>query len=78
MPDDEKLSPASRRDVETSLALALTSGRALARSQSAETMSKVVAERLVADLERSGFVIMRRPPDMTTPQRPEGWPYTKR
>ena len=39
---------ADPRDVETALALALTSGKALARTQSAETMSKVVAERLVA------------------------------
>jgi hypothetical protein len=37
-----------------------------------------VAERLVADLERSGFVVMRKPIGTTTPQRPEGWPYTKR
>jgi hypothetical protein len=58
---DEKLTPASRHDIETCLALALTSGRALARSQAAETMSKVVAERLVAELESSGFVVMRRP-----------------
>jgi hypothetical protein len=59
--DAEKLVPADPRDVETALALALTSGRALARSQSAETMSKVVAERLVAELRQSGFVLMRRP-----------------
>jgi hypothetical protein len=61
MPDDDKLTPADLRDVETALALALTSGRALARSQAAETMSKIVAERLVADLKASGFVIMRKP-----------------
>jgi hypothetical protein len=35
--------------------------KALARTQSAETMSKVVAERLVAQLMESGFVVMRRP-----------------
>jgi hypothetical protein len=57
--DAEKLTPADPREVETALALALTSGRALARSQSAETMSKVVAERLVAPLRASGFVVMR-------------------
>ena len=57
----EKLTPADPRDVETALALALTSGKALARSQSAETMSKVVAERLVASLKASGFVVMRKP-----------------
>jgi hypothetical protein len=62
MPDlDEKLTPADPRDVETELSLALTSGRAMARSQAAETMSKIVAERLVAQLRESGFVVMRRP-----------------
>jgi hypothetical protein len=58
---DEKLTPATRSDVEICLALALTSGRALARSQAAETMSKTVAERLVAELEAAGFVVMRKP-----------------
>lgn len=41
--------------------LGLTSGRSLERSQAAEVMAKVVAERLVAHLEASGFVIMRKP-----------------
>jgi hypothetical protein len=58
---NDKLTPASRQDIEICLSLALTSGRAFSRSQAAETMSKVVAERLVAELERSGFVIMRKP-----------------
>ena len=58
---DDKLTPASQQDVEICLSLALTSGRALVRTQAAETMAKVVAERLVAELERSGFVIMRKP-----------------
>ena len=48
MPDDDKLTPASSRDVEICLSLGLTSGRALARSQAAEVTAKVVAERLVA------------------------------
>lgn len=52
--DAEKLTPADPRDVETALALALTSGKALARSQGAETMSKIVAERLVAQLKADG------------------------
>lgn len=58
---DEKLTPASPREVEICLSLALTSGRSLARSQAAEVTAKVVAERLVAHLERSGFVVMRKP-----------------
>ena len=55
---DDKL---TRDDVEICLSLALTSGRALARSQAAEVTAKVVAERLAAELDRSGFVIMRKP-----------------
>jgi hypothetical protein len=61
MPDDEKLTLASPRDIETCLALALTSGSSLARNQAAEVTAKVVAERLVAQLEQSGFVVMRKP-----------------
>ena len=62
MPDaDDKLTPADPRDVETCLSLGLTSGSRLARHQAAEVTAKVVAERLVAELERSGFVIMRKP-----------------
>jgi hypothetical protein len=34
---------------------------AWARSQAAEVTATVVAERLVAHLEKSGFVIMRKP-----------------
>ena len=61
MPDDDKLTPAHPRDVEVCLSLGLTSGRALARSQAAEVTARVVAERLAAHLEASGFVIMRKP-----------------
>jgi hypothetical protein len=80
MPDD-KLIPADPRDVETCLSLALTSGRSLARNQAAEVTAKVVAERLVAQLEASGFVGMRKPIPMrgsTPSSHPEGLPQTKR
>jgi hypothetical protein len=80
MPDpDEKLTPADPRDVETALALALTSGRALARSQAAETMSKITAERLVASLKSSGFVVMRKPIEggHSPGNMPGSWPHTK-
>jgi hypothetical protein len=43
------------------LALALTSGASLARAQAAEVTASVVAERVVVHLDRSGFVIMRKP-----------------
>lgn len=61
MPDNEKLTPATRNDVEPCLSLGLTSGRARARSQAAEITAKVVPERLVAHLKASGFVLMRKP-----------------
>jgi hypothetical protein len=41
--------------------MALTSSSSLARNQAAEVTAKVVAKRLVIHLERSGFVIMRKP-----------------
>jgi hypothetical protein len=77
---DEKLTPADPRDVETALALTLTSGRAMERSQGAEVMSKTVAERVVASLKASGFVIMRKPIEggRSSQNLPPGWPHTKR
>lgn len=79
MPDDEKLTAADPRDVETALALALTSGRVLARSQAAEAMANVTAERLVAALKHSGFVVMRKPiTGGSAPLNPPAsWPHTK-
>jgi hypothetical protein len=51
----------------------------LGREQAAEVGAKVVAERLVAHLERSGFVIMRKPTPLggSAPRNPPaGWPHT--
>jgi hypothetical protein len=62
MPDADNLTPADPRDLAISIALALTSGSRLAKVQSAEVLATVVAERVVEQLERSGFVVMRRPP----------------
>jgi hypothetical protein len=81
MPDaDDKLTAADPREVLTALSLGLTSGRQLARSQAAETMAKIVAERLVEHLSASGFVVMGKPPaGGTSPLHyPDGWPHTKR
>lgn len=81
MPDDQKLTPATRRDVEICLSLGLTSGRAFERSQAAETTAKIVAERLVAELEASGFVIMRKPIPVggSAPRNPPAnYPQTRR
>jgi hypothetical protein len=59
---DDKLTPARAEDLRASIAFALTSDGRLAKTQSAELMASIVAERLIARLERDGFVIMRRPP----------------
>ena len=70
---DDNLTPATRGDVETCLSSALTSGRSYARSQAAEVTAKVVAERLVAELEQSGFVFMRKPiPAIGAGDNPDG------
>jgi hypothetical protein len=36
----------------------------LARVQSAEVLATVVAERIVEELGRAGFVVMKRPPEI--------------
>jgi hypothetical protein len=58
----DRLTPAGPQDVASALAFALQyRGRKRARD-SRDIMAEVVAERLVAHLERSGFVIMRKLP----------------
>jgi hypothetical protein len=62
MPPDESLLPAKAEDIADALAFALRySGRKRVHD-SAEIMSSIVAKRLVAHLERCGFVVMRKPP----------------
>ena len=63
MPDAD-LTPARFEDLRACIAFALTSDSRLAKAQSAELMASIVAERLIARLERDGFVIMRRPAKM--------------
>ena len=62
MPVD--LKPATPEDLAEALAFALRySGRKQVRD-SGEIMARIVADRLVEHLERSGFVVMKRPPAM--------------
>ena len=58
-----RLSPLHVRaeDLRACITFALSSNGRLAKAQSAELMASIVAERLIARLERDGFVIMRRP-----------------
>ena len=57
-------------DARRLLSLALTSGRSFERARAAEVTAKVVAERLVAQLEQSGFVIIRKSQADTTRRYP--------
>jgi hypothetical protein len=71
MPPDESLLPAKAEDIADALAFALRySGRKRVHD-SAEIMASIVAKRLVAHLERCGFVVMRKPPipGSAAPQR---------
>ena len=62
MPEPVDLRPATPEDLAEALAFALRySGRKRVRD-SREIMARIVAERLVEHLERSGFVIMKKPP----------------
>ncbi len=59
--DERPLQPASSPEVIDALSFAFRyDGRRLARSAE-EFMARITAERLVAHLERSGFVVMKRP-----------------
>ena len=61
MPEPVDLRPATPEDLAEALAYALRySGRKQLRD-SGEIMARIVAERLVEHLERSGFVVMKRP-----------------
>jgi hypothetical protein len=64
MPEPVDLKPATPEDLAEALAFALRySGRKQVRD-SGEIMARIVAERLVEHLERSGFVMMKRSPAM--------------
>jgi hypothetical protein len=62
MLDADRLTLASPDDLAQALAFALRfNGRKRIRG-AGEIMAQIVAERLVEHLERSGFVVMKRPP----------------
>jgi hypothetical protein len=68
MSDDDKASlrPASAEEIEQSLSFALRyDGRKRVRHAD-DAMARITAERLVAHLLRSGYVLMKRP-DATAP-----------
>lgn len=62
MPEQPPLSPATVDDIEDAIAFALRfDGRKRAHTGD-EFMARITAERLVAHLERCGFVVMKKPP----------------
>jgi hypothetical protein len=63
MPDaPQRLTPADADEVADALAFALRfQGRKRVHNAD-ELMSEIVAKRLVEHLERSGFVVMKKPP----------------
>ena len=73
MSDSDAFVLATAEDVANALAFALRfSGRKRVHNAD-ELMSSIVAKRLVEHLERSGFVVMKRPPigGSTAPLRGE-------
>lgn len=62
MPDANKLTPASSEDLAAALAFALRfEGRKRVHNAD-ESMSEIVAKRLVRHLELAGFVVLKKPP----------------
>jgi hypothetical protein len=62
MTDATNLRPATPDEIAETLSFALLyEGRKRVR-QADDIMARITAERLVRHLERSGFVLMRRPP----------------
>ena len=62
MPDAERLMPATPEDLAEALAFALRYSGRKRTHDAGEMMSAIVAKRLVEHLERSGFVVMKKPP----------------
>jgi hypothetical protein len=62
MPDAPNLRPASRDELTQSLPFALGFNGRKRVHDADETMARVTAERLVEHLERSGYMVMHKPP----------------
>jgi hypothetical protein len=79
MPDlDQKLTPADASDIAESVAFALLfSGRKRVHDNDRLTAS-IAAKHIVRHLERSGYVVMKRPPigGSAPLNPPASWPHT--
>jgi hypothetical protein len=60
--DADRLTPATSEDLANALAFALLYRGRKRFHGAGEIMAEIVAERLVEHLERSGFVVMKKPP----------------
>jgi hypothetical protein len=58
----DRIMPATPDDLADALAFALRFDGRRRKHDAAETMARIVAERLVEHLERSRFVVMKKPP----------------
>jgi hypothetical protein len=58
----DRLTPATPEDLADALAFALRFDGRRRKHDAAEMMARIVAKRLVEHLERSGFVVMKKPP----------------
>jgi hypothetical protein len=64
MTDADKLTPADPSDLADTLAFALRYQSRKRNHSADEIMAEIVAKRLVDHLQRSGFVIMKKPPSV--------------
>lgn len=62
MTDETKLRPATPDEIERTLAFALRYDGRKRVHTGGEFMARITAERLIEHLERSGYVIMKKPP----------------
>jgi hypothetical protein len=61
VPDESLLRPATPEEIAESLSFALRYDGRRRVHHADEAMARITAERLVQHLERSGYVLMRRP-----------------
>jgi hypothetical protein len=79
MPDrDPKLTPADPSDIAGSVAFALLNSGRKRVHDSDQLTAAIVAQRIVAHLERCGYAIFKQPPltGSTPLNPPASWPHT--
>ena len=64
MADPDKLTPVDPSDLAAALAFALRYEGRKRVQNAGEIMSEIVAKRLVEYLDRAGFVVMKKPPEI--------------